>query len=381
MSPEKTHSPLHLPSLSIKGFRGINDLSISRLGRVTLLAGKNSVGKTTVLDAVRVYAARGRRAALSEVLERHGEIAELTDSQGGKTVGPHIEAIFHGRNASEKASFSIGSNGNSDQLACEAIPPENNTAEVYGSYPADFFEAPVRMLRLALQNEEYAIPWYFSPLALSFNIARNRRIYQYVYGASMEHKMPAQILCESVGPERLENDRVVALWDAIALTDVEKKVVDAIQPVVDKEIERIAIIGNVDHERRVWIKIRGQAFPVPLTSFGDGALRFFGVALLLLNSSDGFLLIDEAENGIHHSVQRHFWRMVLNAAIENNVQVLATTHSFDCIRGFAQAVAEREDDHGALVRIERKDDEIWAVEYSEKNLKAIANKQMEFEVR
>ena len=60
MSEGSPSNHLHLPSLSIKGFRGIDDLSISRLGRVTLLAGKNGVGKTTVLEACRVYAARGR---------------------------------------------------------------------------------------------------------------------------------------------------------------------------------------------------------------------------------------------------------------------------------------------------------------------------------
>ena len=52
MSQERLDDRLHLPSLSIEGFRGIKELSIERLGRVTLLAGKNSVGKTTVLDAV-----------------------------------------------------------------------------------------------------------------------------------------------------------------------------------------------------------------------------------------------------------------------------------------------------------------------------------------
>ena len=57
MSQEQPDSRLHLPDLSIAGFRGIEALTIERLGRVTLLAGKNSVGKTTVLDAVRVYAA------------------------------------------------------------------------------------------------------------------------------------------------------------------------------------------------------------------------------------------------------------------------------------------------------------------------------------
>ena len=50
---------------------------------------------------------------------------------------------------------------------------------------------------------------------------------------------------------------------------------------------------------------------MPLRSLGDGAVRLFGVALALANSQGGFLLIDEAENGIHYSLQRDFWRMVL----------------------------------------------------------------------
>ena len=48
---------LPLPSLSISGFRGFENLSIPQLGRVTLLTGLNGVGKTTVLDAIRIYAA------------------------------------------------------------------------------------------------------------------------------------------------------------------------------------------------------------------------------------------------------------------------------------------------------------------------------------
>ena len=58
--PDEHTNGLHLPDLLISNFRGIDRLSIGRLGRVTLLGGRNGVGKTTVLEAVRVYAARGR---------------------------------------------------------------------------------------------------------------------------------------------------------------------------------------------------------------------------------------------------------------------------------------------------------------------------------
>ena len=106
-------------------------------------------------------------------------------------------------------------------------------------------------------------------------------------------------------------------------------------------------------------------------------MRLFGVALALANSQDGFLLIDEAENGIHHSVQRDFWKMVLKTAHENNVQVLATTHSWDCVAGYAMAATEIEEVDGALVRIERRPGGIRAVEYPEDDLDVIARQGIE----
>ena len=45
-----------LGSLRITGFRAFSDLTVERLGRVTLVVGKNNVGKTTLLEAVHLHA-------------------------------------------------------------------------------------------------------------------------------------------------------------------------------------------------------------------------------------------------------------------------------------------------------------------------------------
>ena len=79
MSEPTQDQNLHLPSLVIKNFRGIDELTIPRLGRVTLLAGKNGVGKTTVLDAVRIWADRGRRFTLVDVLYNSDEVIQVED--------------------------------------------------------------------------------------------------------------------------------------------------------------------------------------------------------------------------------------------------------------------------------------------------------------
>ena len=93
----RQHDDLHLPNLSIAGFRGVERLSIGRLGRVTLLTGRNSVGKTTVLDAVRVHAARGRPMVLHELLERREEFVAALDEDHDRVVVPDYTALFHGR--------------------------------------------------------------------------------------------------------------------------------------------------------------------------------------------------------------------------------------------------------------------------------------------
>ena len=392
----KETPPLHLPSLSIKGFRGIKDLSISRLGRVTLLAGKNGIGKTTVLDAVRVYATQAHPYTLSQVLEKHREVAVLSNGN----VAPRLEAIFYGRDASQEALFSIGPDKDSERLIIEAIIPRRGStgpnlpgvmsdedASIFvgtPSYPDHLFKAKPRVLKRVFRDEKNIIPWFFSPYVLSTKMAKSRHIEQWSPGAFAESENygpPTVTACEAIGPGLLNNEEIVKFWDRIELTDDEPRVLDAVQFMLDQQVERIGIRGDTTTGQRMLVKIRGQSFPVPLESFGDGTLRLFGVALALINSKDGFLLIDEAENGIHHSVQSDFWRILLETAHKNNVQVLATTHSYDCIRGFAHAMTEYEGIEGALIRLERENGHLRAIEYSERNIKAIAKQQIDIEVR
>ena len=63
--------------------------------------------------------------------------------------------------------------------------------------------------------------------------------------------------------------------------------------------------------------------------------RLLALSLSLVRTGDGFLLIDEIDTGLHFSVMEEMWRLVVNTALESNVQVFATTHSYDCVHGLA----------------------------------------------
>ena len=52
-----------------------------------------------------------------------------------------------------------------------------------------------------------------------------------------------------------------------------------------------------------------------------------GLVLSMSEASGGLLLIDEIENGLHHSVQEEVFSILLDLAKSFDVQIFATTHS------------------------------------------------------
>ena len=352
---------LHLPQLSISGFRGIDHLKIPRLGRVTLLAGKNSVGKTTVLDAVRVYASRGRYSVLDDLLRDRQEITESTDEDGDSAVDLDWMSLFYGRNPNDQAKIFIGPKDAEYHLEMYLV---DNTQRVL--FPD---RMATMILKVMFRNNEQ----FLHDLSLGYRYMRARRLQR-------DNELPPSMTCEYLGPGRLNEGQMSHLWDSVALTDDENRVRNALDLVIGTDVVGVAIVGesrSVRGARRAIVRLKSQDHPVPLKSLGDGAVRLFGVALALANSRGGFLLIDEAENGIHHTVQRALWTMILRAAHENDVQVLATTHSWDCVRGFAQAATDFEHGEGVLVRLERDNEGLRAIEYSEECLRTAAEQGIE----
>ena len=371
MSANGHAGELHLSDLTIQGFCGIRNLTIKRLGRVTLIAGMNGVGKTTVLDAVRVFADRGSPATINDLLERRDELHEYQDEEGDTVSGIRWASLFFDRHLEHGSVIAVGPADEAHQLKMHVrSPSEDELPRLYARSDGPS-EGEFWMLSATYRNDEQTT--FMSPI-------RRRRVPRARFGDPRRPARPTAVTCVSVGPGLFTNQQTQALWTAVALTDAESEAIDALNLItgVHGGIERIAVVGD---ERlvptRTIVRRSGEEEPVPLKSLGDGAVRMFGVALALANSSDGFLLIDEVENGIHHTVHHDFWRMVLQTAHANNVQVLATTHGWDAVVGFAQAAAELDKIDAALVRLERDGNETFAVEYSEGDLAVVADQGIE----
>lgn len=371
----KTRSSLHLPSLKITGFRGFDRLTIPRLGRVTLLAGRNRVGKTTVLDAVRIFAARGRPSVLADLLQEREELAAGLDKDQGALAVPDVAALFHGRGEAPNNGIAIGPGPGQDALRLARSLRDEWTDK------QKRFNMNVEALKVEYADWTDFVSWSLAGDTSSMSspllpLLSGR-------GRFDETGWPERVKCESLGPGLPDNNHLAVLWRLIHLTDDEDLLVQVLGRHLGEEIQRIGVVNDLGgspgslSKNGVMVKLKGHSRPVPLRSFGDGAVRLFGVALELTYCRSGLLLLDEAENGLHHTVHTDFWRMVLQAAHEGEVQVLATTHSWDCIVGFARAATECADTDGVLVRLEAGAEGCRAVVYSKEELEIAAEQRIE----
>ncbi len=379
MTKRPDHSGLHLPDLNIEGFRGIEKLSIPRLARVTLLTGKNGAGKTTVLDAVRAYAARGNISVLWEILDGREEFSRAIGEDGDVLLAPDWLSLFHGRDFANPPIISIGPK--SDILSLELVNLDED------AFPDASILEDAKILKFCAGKSEKIIP---SAIVFEHLDAVSPLTIRSIRGFTRDSERMDRSLdlkCELLGPGLLSSTHMAEFWDRVALTDAEDQAVEALKIILGDQVDRVTVVGggrkyrrygpDTGRGRQALAKLKGYDKPVPLKSCGDGAWRLFGVALALAKSAGGFLLIDEVENGLHWSIEQDFWRTVLRMAKANDVQVIATTHGWDCIAGFSKAMNETPEEDGLLLRLDRDGGRVRTMDYSEDQLRVASEQRIE----
>lgn len=113
--------------------------------------------------------------------------------------------------------------------------------------------------------------------------------------------------------------------------------------------DRIVFTEHEDIVRRALKIITPEFENLTFVRIDDGMLRILQIALKLVSARGGFLLIDEFENGLHYSVQENVWTLLFEMAEQLDIQVFATTHSWDCIESFSKVAHDRQDTEGVLM--------------------------------
>ena len=374
-----------LNSLDIKNYRNLKELSLNSLGRVNLITGKNNTGKSTLLEAVSIYATKGDLNLINQLLEERGETTKAINESSKNPIQTNVKtfsSLFYGRTIGFESvnMISIGSTENT--LFGEKLSSTNSVILRFVKYVDDINkdeQGNTTRKRRFLQDNSDIIENY----TIGFEIKTGDDSYVLSLDDDRLYRRflinPFKNNVQIVKTRNIDKDVNSGLFDNIALTDKEQSVIDALK-IIEPLTERIAFIEETPRKRSAVIKLSGSQSILPLQSMGDGINRILTIILALVNADNGYLLIDEFENGLHHSVQENLWTIVFQLSKKLNIQVFATTHSEDCIRGFQSALNNQENlSDGKLIRLDNENGIIKQVEFNAKELK-IANEQ-DIEIR
>ena len=146
----------------------------------------------------------------------------------------------------------------------------------------------------------------------------------------------------------------------------ESKLLNLIRP-IEPRLERLTLI-SVEDTPVIHAYLRDVTRPVPVHLLGEGLNRMLRLGLAINEVSGGMLLVDEIENGLHHKVHEELFSTLQSLAREFDVQIVATTHSGECIRAAHQALKTSKEYEFAYYRLDVYDGNVSAVGFDREML-------------
>jgi predicted ATPase len=330
-----------LNSLLINNFRMFEHLEIPSLSRVNLITGKNNTGKTSLLEAINLFSNLGFLYVIDQLLRDRDELPQhqpqqQRDEESERLLLSSYSSLFHDRKFDFHVPTSITIGDKENQLCVTlAKKIKEHVGTDYGFY-----------VRSTLNGV----------FVSAFHIN----------GSGIRGQLPAWN-CQFVkSTQRIQvspDNNLANLWDKQSLSDNSNAVLEALS--ILEPIERLAfIINDQSNHRKPFVKLKSGE-QLPLRAFGDGISRILHIALSLVNCENGFLLIDEFENGLHYSAQESLWKVIFFLAEKLNVQVFATTHSSDTVKSFVDVIGSGEYlNKGQVIRLDNKDGKIRAIDFN-----------------
>jgi predicted ATPase len=287
-----------IDDIKIENFRGFSTLSLSGLKRLNLIVGENNAGKTSLLEAIVLLSDPRKANELPNKFRPVQGNAELRYFRwlmrdGANHQLPTLECNF------DKKRDWVLFNENGNNLA---------------NVPAKYLGKPI---------------------AAVYSTGR------FAFLASVGR--PA-LVCKSISVFQQQTDHraLVALVGRAQRKGDGEEQLQRLLAKVDPRIKKIRVDPAPEDQggNQVIVDI-GLSELIPITQAGQGVNRLMSILADIIGESPDVLLIDEIENGLHHSAQEQIWTGLAEAAEKLNVQIFATTHSNECLLAANAAFQKR----------------------------------------
>lgn len=345
--------------IQIQNFRSIDKLEIDGFSRINLFTGKNNCGKTTILEALFVLSGMSN-PQLPVKINNFRDLVLTSDDD--------FSYIFYNLDFTNELKLCANLDGKIRTLVIkpslkpiESLSPTENEQKKKIDQSQNVSNSNIRMtvngLILEFTNNN-PNKKYISAISLSQPIF------------SVPDEYVESLHCSFQTPQNLN----FGLDKRLEKVIVNKKIENLIE--IMKEIEPQVSDIRMGVNGMIYLDIGIQKL-IPLNILGDGIRRILSLVSAAMELENGVLLIDEIENGFHFSSLKTLWKALLKTSKAFNVQIFATTHSYECIAALTEETKTENDVR--LFKIEKRNGIHKFLGYSSEMLQSGINNS--FEVR
>lgn len=316
-----------IENIRIRNFKCFDDLQVKGFARVNLFGGKNNVGKTALLEGIELLVASPESYHLVfkyvEIIERR---YKGTESRIDMDILLNLfkkrqSAILIGFD-SRKLMITLGFSREEKNSYQNSLFSNNDFHIDENNFNGIFFKISDHEKESETSFSIERILSRSMPLFLKDRIAVN--------------KVPNTYIKSS----KLDENEIAVLYGGLVEADKENYLNESLNNFDNSLLSFKAI--PTDRKARAKLKVAGRDSLVSLSEMGDGISRYIAILCAIWSAQNGFLFIDEIENGIHYTNYPKLWNLIFDASEQANCQVFATSHSKECIEAFNQVQQARE---------------------------------------
>ncbi len=346
-----------LTGIRIQGLRCFEDLQYQPLRRLNLIGGGNNAGKTTLLEGIYLLAGANNPALATKINIFRGIEKYVLEPN-------HVWGnLFHGVSVDKPIVIEGAKGVGSVKLAIEVEPPREITIDLQNKAPE--VTAHGGLVFRCLSNGQSVT---------SRSEIRTEEGKAHISSPIVNTPIFPSVFLHTRWIKSEEDADRYSQLDKANSKKALAGILAALK-IFEPRLTRLSVIteGPI---KEIHGALEGIGTLLPLSVMGGGMVRLTSLLLAIYGSEGGIVPVDEIENGLHHSILPKVWQALSMATKEANVQLFATTHSYECIRAARVALQGEKADVG-YCRLERVNGKIQAVMYEPDEMEAAVDQRAE----
>jgi len=352
-----------ITELKISNFKQLKNIELNNITQISIIGGKNNTGKTTLLEALFMFYDRANPEVTIRPFRWRG-VDQIDMSPSGIWA-----PIFYAYDMSKPINIAVKKEGN----ICEKLNISHNE-KFDGVVKVNPSEQNIQQTQTTLKRHQTE-SLDFEYLEGCEYVGKSHCI---IDGPQISIHLEDTITSKynvtyvSSGIQRNPNEDAVR-FGKIDIAGRVDEVVSSLR-MIEPRLKSLSTIAH-GNQSLIYGDI-GIGRKIPLSFMGEGTAKMLSIILAIVTNDKGLVLIDELENGIHHSVHSKLWNLLETLSLRYNCQIIATTHSYEILKSLKDSTNNKKEIF-SYFRLSNSEGDISANHYNVDTLFAAIESELE----